>query len=114
MLLKPEEGTFVDRREKLARRGPLACLVVLVLVVLLAVWLWRTSPLLINPWAVFSRLEADTMPEGTLSLMAAMLPVVMLACLGLLVAGAGLAFLAFSNERRHIRIIRRLTADASR
>jgi hypothetical protein len=43
--------------------------------------------------------------------MAGMLPLVMLTCLSLLVVALVLSFAAFSNERRHIAIIRRLTGS---
>ena len=99
----------MERRTRLARLWPVAGLLLLAAVFLLAAWLWISSPLLVNPWAVFEALAADSMPKGTVSAMAAMLPVAMLACLVILVAFVLLFFVAFSNEKRHIGIIRRLT-----
>jgi hypothetical protein len=66
------------------------------------------SPLLINPWAVISRLEAGSLGTTTLMTMAAMLPVVMLTLSLLLLIFVLLAFVAFANERRLLRMVRRL------
>ncbi len=65
--------------------------------------------MLINPWAVLSRLEADSLPDSTITMMAALLPVVMLTCVVVLAAALVLFSVAFSNERKHIAIIHRLT-----
>jgi len=79
----------------------------------LAGWLWLSMPFLINPWAVFSGIDTDSIPETTAILMTAMLPVVMLTCLFVLVVCLLFFFAAFSNERKHIAIIHRLTAAQS-
>ena len=72
-------------------------------------WLWRSNPLLIDPWAVSAGLKAGAIPGPTVTLMAALLPVAMLTCLFVLVVCLLFAFVAFSNERKQIAIIRRLT-----
>jgi hypothetical protein len=109
MSLTPDEEAFVEKRRKLARSWPLAGSVMLAALGILTVWLWISTPLLINPWAVFAGLSSKSIPGATLMLMASFLPVVVLACLLILASAVLLAFVAFSNERKHIAIIRRLT-----
>ncbi|MFC1580287.1 hypothetical protein ACFL4N_05180 [Thermodesulfobacteriota bacterium] len=74
-------------------------------------WLWLSVPFFINPWAVISGLSSESIPDSTTFTMAALLPLVVLTCLFVLVAGVVFSFAAFSNEKKHIRIIRRLTAS---
>ena len=77
------------------------------------VWLWISRPLLVNPWEVLSRLKSASIQDSTMTLMAAMLPIVFLACIFLLLALIAICFLAFSNERKHLAIIQRLDADGA-
>ena len=76
-----------------------------------AAWLWFTTPFFINPWATIEALDQGALPPTTLHIMGAMLPVVVLSVLVLLITLLLIAFAAFSNERRLIRIIRRLVDE---
>lgn len=109
MDLTREEELFVEGRAKFARSWPIVGTAMLAVLLLLAGWLLFTRPMLINPWAVLSGLEAGTIPDSTLAIMAALLPVVMLTCLFVLVVALILFSVAFSNEKKHIAIIRRMT-----
>lgn len=108
MSLTAQERFFVQKRRRLTRIWPWAGSTLFVATAGLAAWLFRTAPLLINPWEVISRLKAGQVPQSTLSLMAMMLPVAMLMCLAILCILLALTFVALANERRHIRIIDRL------
>jgi hypothetical protein len=108
--LTAEEEAFVEKRAKFAHSWPFVGSVMLAVVLGFGAWLWFSNPLLINPWAVLSGLDSDSIEATTITLMAGMLPLVMLTCLFLLVVALVLSFAAFANERRHIAIIRRLTA----
>lgn len=113
MKLISEELRFIEKRERLAASWTFVGALVLALFFAFAIWAWLNVPQLINPWMVVSNLKAGNLPETTVSLMAAMLPVVMLTLLvsaGLVV---GLVFCAFSNERRLIRIIRKLEENGA-
>ena len=107
--LTPKEEAFVKKREKFARSWPLVGAAMLGVIFVFAAWLWFSTPLLINPWVVLSGLDAGSIEDATITLMAGMLPLVMITCLFLLVVALVLSFAAFANERRHIAIIRRLT-----
>ena len=113
MNLTRQEKAFVETRAKFARNWPIVGSTSLALVFALGGWIWLTRPLFINPWAVFSRIEANSLPETTFTLMAAMLPIVVLTCLFVLMVCLALFFAAFSNERKHLAIIHRLTASQS-
>jgi hypothetical protein len=110
MPLTDQERVFVERRARLVRSWPVVGTVCLGVVLVLAGWLWFTRPWLVNPWAVFSGLEAGSIPGPTILVMATMLPVVVLASLFVLVVCLFYCFAAFSNERKHLEIIRRLNA----
>jgi hypothetical protein len=71
-------------------------------------WLLTARPLLANPFEVMRLLEQDAIEQATLILMAAMLPIMMLACLGLLAAILAFAHFGFLNERRYLRLLGRL------
>jgi hypothetical protein len=114
--LTGEERAFVDTRWRLVRSWPVVCSACLVLLLGFSAWLWLTRPLMINPWAAMAGLESGAIPDATLALMAAMVPVLMLMYLFVLVAGIILSLSVVANERRHIEIIRRLATprdDAS-
>jgi len=108
MELSEFEKSFIKKRQKLARSWPFVGSLMILCVTALAAWLFWKNPLLINPWVVFSRIEADSIPLTTTSMMAGMLPIAILMCLVVLIIALLLSFVAFSNERKHIEIIRRL------
>jgi uncharacterized BrkB/YihY/UPF0761 family membrane protein len=112
MTLEAPESRFVSRRRKLVRTWPWAGGFMLALLGALTGWLWTSVPSLVNPWVVISRIESGELPESTAHLMAVLLPIVMLVLLTFVAAAILLAFAAFRNERRHIRIIDRLVATA--
>lgn len=71
----------------------------------LTVWLVLTKPLLANPFAVLSQLKDNALPQSTLTLMAAILPVAVLICLLLAFAVILFAFAVFANEKKYLDII---------
>lgn len=111
MHLKATDSTFINRRSSLVKYWPVAGSLLLLMLFGLGGWLWIDIPWLINPWEVMQALEAGKLPDSTLTLMAMMLPVVMLACLVFSVLFVLLAWRGFANERRLLEIIERLQAD---
>jgi hypothetical protein len=106
--LTEQEKSFFTKREKLVRAWPLFGSVMLIVVLCLAGWLFWRNPLLVNPWVVLTRLEAGSIPDSTLLLMAGLLPIAMLLCLAIVLVTLLFAFVALSNERKYISIIHRL------
>ena len=108
MRLAEREKRFLERRGALVRSWPIVGSVCLLGILVFSGWLWMSRPLLINPWAVAAGLEEGSIPESTTVVMAAMLPLTVLCCLLLLIVCIVFCFAAFSNERKHLAIIRRL------
>jgi hypothetical protein len=111
MPLDDSDLSFIRRRSALVRRWPVAAWAMLAGIVAVLGFLLYRSPLLVNPWEVASRIEAETVAAPTLALMAALLPVVFLSCFVLLVALVLFQFAAMTNERRLLRIIASLDAE---
>lgn len=83
----------------------------LLLVVVYGVWLWVKMPHLINPWQVVASIEAGALSDSKIGVMVVMLPVVVDTLLLFTFVVILLWFVAFYNERRLIRLVRRLEAD---
>jgi len=108
MSISSSQKLFVEKRERLARSWPVVGVILLALLAAFGVWAWFKTPYLINPWAVFESLRAGTLPESTANLIVAMLPIVMLTLLFSAFVVVLLFFVAFSNERRLIRLLQTL------
>lgn len=112
MPLDGADRAFVKRRSALVRRWPIVAWAMLAGIATVFGFLLYSSPLLVNPWEVASRIRTDTLVAPTLTLMAALLPVVFLSCFVLLVALVLFQFAAMANERRLLGIITSLDGDA--
>jgi len=108
MRLTEAEKAFPARRAKRVRTWPVVGAVLLFTLAVLGAWLFVTRPLLADPFTVLARLDAGSIPPSMLTLMAGLLPVVVLLCLVLAAAIVLLVYAAMVNERRHLAIIRRL------
>jgi len=114
MTLTPSDQAFIEKREKRARAWPWLGSSALVMVAGYAAWLWVKTPQLIDFRWVVAQLEAGTLAESTLLVMAGMLPIVMSAFLVFAFLVVLLWFLPFRNERRLILMVRELEAAAVR
>ena len=107
--MNQKQHQFIQKRKRLIEAwqwvGPLCLLSIFIL----SIWLYQTTPLLINPWEIISRLENDTIESSALSLMALMLPIIVLACFGLLIAIIIFVYAVMSNEKKYQQIINQLT-----
>ena len=105
------EREFVAQRRTMSRRWkPVGWILIAIIAAALG-FLFLTSPMLVDPFETLSRIKTDSIPDGTLRLMAAMLPVVFLGCFLLLVVFVIFQFQAMANERRFIEIIDSLVDD---
>lgn len=111
MPLTDEDRRFLAKRIQLVRAWPYVGAMLLALPVGLSVWLWLSVPLLIDPLFAMTRLSSDALPESTMALMAAMLPVAVLLCLALALAAVLFVFAAFSNEKKYLQIIRHAACE---
>jgi hypothetical protein len=111
--LTAEQVKFLSRRRRLARLWPVVGVLLLLVVVAAVGWLFLRHPLLINPLAVTSRVEAGSLPGSTLTILAVMLPLMSLACFIVLTAVILYGFSVFAIERRYQRLIRSLIGNGS-
>jgi hypothetical protein len=109
MSLTPTELAFIEKRRKLIALWPYAGGGIIAGLLGFTLWLWFAAPVMINPWITVEALQAGRLDQTTLYVMAVMLPILMLACIGALVVMVALFFAAFSNERRLIAILDRQT-----
>lgn len=107
MSLSPADTLYIAKRERLTRSWPVVGSVILLLLGSLAAWLWLQKPHLINPWLVFEDLESGILPESTVSVMVAMLPIMVLILFFFALIVVLLMFTAMANERRLIRLLKR-------
>jgi len=105
MQLSDRDWSYVKKRERFAGLWPAAGACLLLLLAALTAWLWIKVPFMVNPWAVAQGLKAHTIPQATVLLMAAMLPVAVLTLFAFAAAVVLLAYVEFANERRLIRLI---------
>jgi len=110
MHLTEPERLFVARRRRLVNVWPTMGSILLLGIVCLGSWLFWKTPLLVNPYMVLARLNEESIPNSTLSLMAGLLPVAVLACLLLIICVILFAFVALSNEKKHLAMVLRLTS----
>ena len=112
MSLNSEELAWIARRRTFMNLWPWAGGGMIVGILGFASWLW--VPLMINPWAAIRAVEAGSIDDTTLIAMALMLPILMMACLVVLVVMVGLLFAAFSNERKLIAMVEKQAAAAAK
>lgn len=113
MRLSATDRAFVEKRERRSRYWPWMGGSSLAILAAYGAWLWVKTPQLINPWWVIDRIEAGTLSESTMGVMAALLPIVMAALLLFTFMVVLLWFIAFYHERRFIRLIRELEARST-
>jgi hypothetical protein len=111
-VLNRDEITFIEGRRRFVRAWKAVGTVLLLAILALGAWLVAYEPLLANPFVVLARLEAASIPEPTLILMAGLVPVLVLTSLVLCIAIVLFAFAAYSNERRYLGIVSRTVEQA--
>lgn len=112
-MLSELDRAFLRKRAALVRAWPVAGGIMLAALILLTAWLLWSSPFLVNPYAMMDRLRERSIEPDMLQLMAGLLPVAVLCILVLVGALLAFSFAAFSNEKRHLRIIDTLLTKAS-
>ena len=108
-----EQSEFLIKRSKMVRAWPVVGAFLIAVELGLAGWLLWKHPLLVNPQAVLSKLRSGSLPDSTFSLMAALLPFIVILCLVLVAILILFAFLALANEKKHMAIIRSLQGESA-
>lgn len=107
MQLNEKEQRFITRRARLIRSWRYVGTLLLVMLIGLGAWLFFSRPLLANPFETMTLLKSHSIPASTLTVMAAILPVVVLMCIFLAVINVLYVFAAFSSEKQYLAIIQR-------
>jgi hypothetical protein len=100
---------FLANRARLVSTWRYVGIVLLVGLVGLGLVLFWFVPLLANPFMVMARLNGDSIPSSTMALSTALLPITFLTCMLLALAIVLFVFAAFSNERKYLAIVRKMT-----
>jgi membrane-anchored protein YejM (alkaline phosphatase superfamily) len=96
---------FLQRRRRLARSWNLVGVALLSVLVATTATLYFRVPLLANPLYVLDLLKDNNLEPASMELMAVILPIVFLICLGAVAVTVGFGFAMFANERRYLAII---------
>ncbi len=107
-ILTRKQQRFLLKRQTLQRAWRITGPVVLVLLVLAGAALFFNYPLMFNPYESMARLEAGTLADSTLQLMALLLPIAMVMVFVMLVVVVLLVFAVIDNDRKYLAIIERL------
>ena len=105
-MLDEKDIQFIRHRERLARWWNPVGYGMLAVFIGMVIWLFIRTPNFINPLHVIEQLRAGTLPQGTLVVMAGMLPIMVLGLFLVCCTVIGLVFVAFANEWRYLRIIK--------
>ena len=106
--LTAEQQAFLAKRARLIGKWRYVGAAMLLLIFGFTVYLLVSTPLLINPFEVISRLEDDSLPQSTIVILAAMLPVMFGALLVVLLAIVLVMYAAIANEKKYAAIIEAL------
>ena len=107
-VLTKQQQEFLTRRGKLQRAWRITGPVVLVGLVVAGVILFFNYPLMFNPYESVTRLDAGTLEDTTVQLMALLLPIAILMVFVMLVVVVLLVFAVIDNDRKYLAIIQRL------
>lgn len=99
---------FIEKRYKLVGWWNLIGSLTFAGLVSFVAWMFWSQPRLINPLHVVGELEAGRISQSTLEIMAAILPMVVLAIFLVLAMMIAFTFAMIGNERRYLRIIGQL------
>ncbi len=104
-MTRPEKA-FLARRRRLLRFWPYAGAFAGLAWLGLVAWLGLFVPLLVSPFEVQQRLQADKLAEDSAALMAVMLPVIIDLCLLLTLVVIAFSAVALNTERKYLDILR--------
>lgn len=107
-MLTRNQQRFIMRRRKLVRAWRITGPLVLLLLIVAGGILFFNYPLMFNPYASIERLEAGTLADSTVQLMALLLPIAMLMVFFMLVVVVMLVFAGIANDRKYLSIIQDL------
>ena len=110
MHMTVKDHRFLDKRRTLIRAWRYAGPALVACLLALLVFLLVRTPLLINPFVVAEQLESGTLDESSLTVMAAILPVLFWAVLFMLAIIVVFLYVVMAREKRYLEMIDVLSA----
>lgn len=106
-IYKPiSDRAFLERRNKLIKAWSYTAILLMLLLLGLALGLYLFVPLFINPYQLIAALKTQSLDYGTLELLAAMVPLLVLMIFLVLLSLIGFMHSMMQNEKRYQKIIR--------
>ncbi|NNJ72668.1 MAG: hypothetical protein HKP09_05755 [Enterobacterales bacterium] len=96
---------FIENRRRLIDAWRWAGSLSLLGLLAFILWLWYSNPILINPFGTIAAIESGSMPDTSMVIMAAMLPVIFILTLFLILLLLVLVTVSLNNEKRYMSII---------
>jgi len=109
--LDDKEKKFLANRRKVLKLFPTAGGAGFALVITYLIWAYYKTPLLINPNVVKAKLIEKTIEDSTLTLMALLLPWIMLALMLTVLALIAFAFSWLALEKKYLKIVDRVMPE---
>lgn len=106
-----KDKEFIDNRRRLINAWRYAGALSLIGLFVFILWLWYSNPILINPFGAITAIEAGSMTDTTMVIMAAMLPVIFVLTLFLILLLLVLVTVSMNNEKRYLAIIEQISAS---
>ncbi len=113
MKLNEQEQAFLARRSRLLRAWPYAGTILLITLIGFGAFLFWRVPMLANPHAVLSRLEANSISQSTMVVSVVLLPILFVVCVILASSIVLFTFAHLANERKYLQIIQNMTEASS-
>lgn len=111
-MITPGDRKFLRRREQLLRYWNVVALLLLSGLAPLAMWLYFSTPALINPYYVAQQLQQGLIGDDLLQLMALFLPIMVIALIVTVVMVVLFATASFNNEKRYQRLLKQLQENS--
>jgi hypothetical protein len=110
MGLNQEQRGFLEKREGFVKSWRYVGPLLFAVIAGFAIYLYVRTPLLINPYEVFARIESGSIERSSLETMALLLPLMFIVVCFLLLVLIVMMYAAFSNEKRYRDIVTALDA----
>ena len=104
-MFEKKDEQFLEKRRKLNKAWPIVGTIMMISLVILALYLFFSSPLLINPYKVIELIKANKLSPTTMRLMAVIMPVLVIGLLGTVFICIFYTWLFMIIEKRYLKML---------